>query len=117
MSINATNNISELPYIIFPEQNIKILIDTGSTKSFIDPQLAFNFYPNCIGNDPFIVSTVFQKSAHKFSALLPASKIFKLPKQENLKFYLFKFHNTFNGLLDLDNLKLLQANLDFNTEF
>ena len=31
-----------------------------------------------------------------------------------MKFFLFKFHNSFDGLLGLDNLKLLQANLDYN---
>lgn len=33
-----------------PEYNIKVLIDSGSTKSFID--IAFNFFPN------LVVSTV-----------------------------------------------------------
>lgn len=112
-----SNNYSELSYIIFPETNLKILIDSGSTRSFIDPNIAKNLYPNQIINDPFIVSTVFQKSAHQHSALIPASKLFKLPKNQNLKFYLFKFHNVFDGLLGLDNLKILQANLDFNKGF
>lgn len=99
---------------MFPENNLKILIDTGSTKSFIDPDLAYKLYSKCIQHDPFIVSTVFQKSAHKYSAFIPTSKIFKLPQQNKLKFFLFKFHNIFHGLIGLDNLKLLQANLDFD---
>lgn len=106
-----------MPYIIFPEHNLKFLIDSGSTKSFIDPDIAHKFYQNFIAYDPFIVSTVFQKSADKYSASIPSSEIFNLPKQRNLKFYLFKFHNIFNGLIGLDNLKLLQANLDFNESY
>lgn len=31
-----------------------------------------------------------------------------------MKFYLFKFHNVFDGLIGLDNLKLLQAKLDYD---
>lgn len=31
---------------------------------------------------------------------------------DHAKFYLFKFHQTFDGLIGLDNLKLLQAKLD-----
>lgn len=100
-----------------PEFNIKLLIDSGSTKSFINPNLAEKYYNNCIIDDPFIVSTVFQKSAHRYSALIPASSIFKLPNKQNLKFYLFKFHNVFDGLIGLDNLKLLQANIDFNSGY
>lgn len=108
---------SELPYVIFPEHNIKILIDSGSTKSFLDPNFVNKFYPNFISNDPFIVSTVYQKSAHQFSANIPSSKLFNLPYHQNLKFYLFKFHDFFDGLLGIDNLKLLRANLDFGTGF
>lgn len=108
------SNSSELAYIVFPENNLKFLIDSGSTKSFIDPNIAKQLYPKQIMNDPFIVSTVFQKSAHQHSTLIPASSIFKLPENKNLKFYLFKFHNVFDGLIGLDNLKHLQANLDFN---
>ena len=110
--LNSTNT-NELSYITFPEQNLKFLIDSGSTKSFISPHLAFKYFPRCIKNDPFIVSTVFQKSAHQHSAMIPATNIFKLPEPMNLKFFLFKFHDVFDGLIDTDNLKLLQANLDF----
>lgn len=93
------------------------MIDSGSTKSFIDPEIAFKHFPNLIKQDPFIVSTVFQKSSHKHSAEIPCSKIFRLPNKQNLKFYLFKFHDTFDGLIGLDNLKNLQATLNFDTGY
>nr|CAH7748202.1 unnamed protein product [Callosobruchus chinensis] len=35
----------------------------------------------------------------------------------NLKFYLFKFHNIFHGLIGLDNIKVLQANLNYKDGF
>lgn len=106
-----------MSYIVFPECNLKFLIDSGSTKSFIDPNLAQKFYPNHIGYEPFIVSTVFQQSAHQYSAQIPASKIFNLPNKKYLKFYLFKFHNIFDGLIGLDNLKMLQANINYDKGF
>lgn len=109
-----TTDASELPYVILPEYNIKVLLDSGSTKSFIDPDIANKFFPNLIRHDPFVVSTVFQKSAHKFSACIPATKLFKLQKNKTLKFYLFKFHNVFRGLIGLDSLKSLQATIDFD---
>lgn len=48
-----------------------------------------------------------------YSAMIPASKIFNLSDNSKLKFYLFKFHDVFDGLIGLDNLKILQASLDF----
>lgn len=93
---------------------MKLLIDSGSTKSFLNPKLANKHFSNRIRDDPFTVSTVFQQSSHKHSVTIPAPRIFKLPKNTDLKFYLFKFHNVFDGLIGLDNLKLLEANIDFN---
>ena len=75
--------------------NIKILIDSGFTKSFIDPNIAFKYYPNCIYDEPFIVSLVFQKSAHKHSAVIPALKIFNLPTKFKIIHFLdFTIHLT-----------------------
>nr|CAH7764035.1 unnamed protein product [Callosobruchus chinensis] len=91
-----------------------MLIVSGSTRSFIDPNIAQKCFPNLIINDPFVVSTVFQKSAHKHSVSIPASKIFNLQNPMNLKFYLFKFHNIFEGLIGLDNLKLLKAEINLS---
>ena len=36
------------------------------------------------------------------------------PFYKKPKFYLFKFNNIFDGLLGLDNFKLLQAKLDYD---
>lgn len=106
-----------MSYITFPEYKIKLLIDSGSTKSFIDPNIAFKLFPKEIISDPFIVSTVFQQSSHKYSMHMPASRIFNLPAEKKLKFYLFKFHNIFDGLIGLDNLKLLQASINYDKGF
>lgn len=42
------------------------------------------------------------------------SNIFDTESQNELKFYMFKFHDTFHGLIGLDTLKILRANLDFD---
>lgn len=111
--MNLTNNESKLPYIIFPELNLKILIDTGSTRSFIKPDIANKYFNNSIRKDPFKISTVHGTSIEKFSTLIPSSKIFKI-NQKPLKFYLFDFHNYFDCLLGIDNLTLLGANVNLN---
>jgi len=111
-----SSNASELAYIVFPEYNIRVLIDSGS-KSFIGIELAFKFFPNSIVNDPFIVSTVFNQSQNNYSAIISAPKMFNLPEIFKLKFYLSKFHELFNGLIGLDTLKQLKANVDFESSF
>lgn len=37
----------------------------------------------------------------------------ELNYNKSLKFYLFKFHNIFDGLIGLDNSKLLNTRIDF----
>lgn len=109
--MNLTNHQSQLPFIIFPENNFKVLIDTGSTKSFVIPEIAQKYYKNFIKNDPFQISTAHGTSVETHSVTLPTSKIFNL-KNQNFKFHLFKFHDNFHFLLGLDNLKLLNAQID-----
>ena len=95
--------------------NIKLLIDTGATKSFIDPDIAETFFPHTIRDDPFIVSNTFSTSAHKYSAYMEIPDFFNRPN-EHMKFHLFKFHSIFKGLIGLDNLELLNATLDFKNK-
>lgn len=90
-----------------------MLIDSGASKSFLDPKMAFKYFSKFIKEDPFIVSTIFQQSAHRYSANIPTSEIFNLSKEHKMKFHLFKFHDSFDGLLGMDNLKFLQAILDY----
>lgn len=101
----------ELPYIIIQNPPLKLLIDTGSSKSFIDPDIAFENFKQLIQYEPFIVSSVFQNYSQKYSVTIPSFKEFNT--NVPLKFYLFKFHKTFDGLIGMDNIKLLHALIDF----
>lgn len=105
--MNFTSNISELPYILHPITNQKILIDTASTKSFINPNLAMKLYTKNIVNDPFQISTIHGKSTENYSMSNVFPEIFQTNIE--LKFYLFKFHKHFDWLLGMDNLKKLNA--------
>lgn len=110
--LNLTNNESELPYIIFPENNLKVLIDTGSTRSFILPEIANKYFKKSIHLDPFKISTAHGTSQENFSAKMTTSSIFNLKKPIDLKFCLFKFHDKFECLLGIDNLKKLNITID-----
>nr|CAH7745817.1 unnamed protein product [Callosobruchus chinensis] len=111
-----TNSDSELPYIIFPRINLKVLLDTGSTKSFIRPEIADKYFKNAIKKDPFQISTVHGSSVENFSTTIPSIEMFNTKRNDMLKFYLFDFHKYFDCLLGVDNLKLIKAFIDLNKE-
>lgn len=105
--MNLETEKNELPYIQDPHTNFKILIDTGSTKSFIKKFLGFECFKNNIINENFEVTTAHGTSKEKYSVTCP------FLGHRKSKFYLFDFHEDFDMLLGLDNIKNLCINLDF----
>lgn len=108
----SSKNDSSLPYVYLPGTQIKILIDSGSTRSFISPSIAKKYYPKLITDDPFEIRTAHGSSKEKYSVTIPTPRIFNTPNKK-LKFYVFDFHDKFQMLLGLDNLKTLECQLDF----
>ena len=109
--MNYTTTPTEKNFPIYPSPTpLKLLIDTGATKSFLNPEVAFKYYLNNIQHEPYIVSSIFQNHSQDYCADIPIFPEFN--SKANFKFYLFKFHQTFDGLIGLDNLKLLKAKLD-----
>lgn len=45
-------------------------------NSFVEPDIAFKLLPNSIENAPFVLSTVFQKSAHELRTLIQFPNMF-----------------------------------------
>nr|CAH7737503.1 unnamed protein product [Callosobruchus chinensis] len=111
--MSLSDSQSELPFITFPEFELKCLIDTGSTRSFITPTIAERFFRRSIVKDPFKISSAHGTSVEQYSITIPSSNIFNL-RDVNLKFHLFKFHQHFDCLLGLDNLKLLNSSIDLH---
>lgn len=103
-----------MPYINldFDNFSIKCLIDTGSTKSFIHPDIANKYFKDLIKIDPYLISTAHGTSREKYSINMPCpEKIFKL-RNLRLKFHIFKFHKYFDCLLGMDNLSKLKVNIN-----
>lgn len=88
------------------------MIDTGATRSFIDPEIAQKYFSNKIKPIPFVVSTLFKK--HDANGVVTIKAFDELNVDTDLNFSLFKFHNYFDGLIGIDNLFVLKASLDFN---
>jgi len=114
--MSIEQDINKLPYIILPKTKLKILIDSASTKSFIQPKIANKYFKNKIVFDPFKICTPHGSSTENFSIKINAFTIFQNDKQK-LKFHLFDFHDHFDLLLGLDNLKLLKSVIDLNKNF
>lgn len=68
---------------------MKLLIDTGSTKSLIDPEIANKFFPENIFYEPFFVSN----TGYEHCAEITAFSKFNI--HQILNFYLFNFFNVF----------------------
>uniref|UniRef100_A0A0A9X844 Retrovirus-related Pol polyprotein from transposon 17.6 n=2 Tax=Lygus hesperus TaxID=30085 RepID=A0A0A9X844_LYGHE len=103
--------ISELPYITLPNLNYKILIDTGSSVSFINPAVAEKHFSIKTDSDAFWVKTVHGTSLAGSSTIVPCEELFNR-KGLRLKFYSFAFHPRFDLLLGLENLKIVGASID-----
>lgn len=103
---------SELPVVFIPELNAKFLVDTGSGKSFINPNLAYQIYPEFISNENFSVRTAHATSFHNEIVHIPIFPSFKINKYH--KFYLFDFSEKFDGLLGIDFLIDIGAKINLN---
>jgi len=86
-----------------------MLIDTGSTFSFIRPELAQSQYVKDL-QDPIAIKTITQ--SHKISkeAYLPTFK--ELGGIGKMRMLLFRFHQFFEGLIGIDLLQQLKAVID-----
>lgn len=101
---------SKLPYVIVPQLKAKFLIDTGSSRCLIDPNLAYEFYKNFICNENFYIQSAHNISSHNEVADIPIFKIFNV--KLNHKFHLFKFSQNYEGLIGIDLLKKLNATVN-----
>ena len=87
-----------------------MLIDTGSTNSFIHSKIAAKYFKKDLKDDPISIHTTHGTTQVKQSTIVPAAKIFNQPG--NLKFHVFNFHTYFDGLLGFDNLQKAKASIN-----
>lgn len=103
---------ANLPYIYIPSLHATFLIDTGSTRSLIDPELAYKFYNNFIYNENFNIQTAHNTTYHNEVMDIPIFDIFGTKGTH--KFYLFKFNAKYEGLIGVDFLRQIKAQVDLN---
>lgn len=97
-----------------PGKSIKLLIDTGSTFSFIRPELARPQYIRKL-KDPIAIKTITQSHELEREACLPMFP--ELEGVGKIRMFLFKFHQFFEGLIGIDVLQQLEAVIDIQNEW
>lgn len=101
----------QLPYIQISNPPLKFLIDTGANQSFINPEAVENFFPQVpLNYDPFEVTNVHATTRNNYSVSLPCFVEFQDP--DDIKLFVYRFHNYFDGLIGLDLLEKWEAKID-----
>lgn len=107
--ININNINSNLLYIQF--SGLKFLVDTGSTKSLINSML-FNQLQEFAIKIPFKIKTAHGLTSHSDAVHTTIPDIFNTSMKHT--FYKFDFSHRFDGLIGIDLLEKLGAEIDIS---
>lgn len=107
----ARNNA--LPYVEIKNPKLKLLIDTGSSRSILRPCIAEEFFPDCIYQTTNIIKTAVGSQAAQYQADINFSD-FK--NNHEIKFILFDFHDYYDGVLGLSDLIKMNLNIDLKNK-
>lgn len=90
------------------------MIDTGSSRSFISPTKANEFFNEHKYYEPFTVVSTHAQSMHNEVIHIPLLKTFRSTLSH--KFYVYNVDGRYDGLIGSDLLKKLRANIDMNNQ-
>lgn len=105
-----------LPYVHIPEINANFMIDTGSTRSFISPVKAYEYFQPFVKYEPFEVVSTHASSSHNQTVKIPPLPTFKNPESLYHKFYIYDVDSRYDGLIGNDLLKDLEAVIDLKNK-
>ena len=102
-----TNSNNFIPYITVPtlKGEMKFLFDTGANKNYLAPDHVN--IRNCKNESGIKVTNISGTHTINKSALCDPFQVNK-----KLKFYIFKFHKFFDGLIGYETLRDLNAQID-----
>lgn len=90
------------------------MIDTGSTRSFIKPEKAYQHYKYFIHRERFEVVSTHAVSTHDEVIWIPLFSVFK--STEPHKFYMYNVDSKYDGLIGIDLIKKLQAKINMENQ-
>lgn len=111
-SDNRATNVNSLdciPYVKLETSKgiLKFLIDTGANKSYIHPKHV-NF-DRCKKTDPATARNIM--GIFNIDRFVEFSPFPQSAYSTKIPFYVFKFHDYFDGLIGYENIQLLGANI------
>ncbi|KAK9877350.1 hypothetical protein WA026_017747, partial [Henosepilachna vigintioctopunctata] len=111
------NNLSpnSLPFIEIKNPPIKLLIDTGCHPSLLRPYIAEKYFPNKIfKSETPIITCTGQSKAHSKARIPIFNELKSLNKtlDETIEFVLFEFHDYFDGILGMRDIRRMNLNID-----
>lgn len=109
IELNCDPNL-KLPYIYIPEIDSKLMIDTGSMRSFISPRKAYEYFSHAIRHEPFQVISTHASSSHSEVIDIPLLPTFN--SSEHHKFYLYDVDSRYDGVVGDDLLRQIGALID-----
>jgi hypothetical protein len=101
--VNNSTCYNSLPYIQLSYPPVKLLIDTGCYKSIIRPGIAEKYFPFDIYHEPSKIKTSTGEKPIRFKAKTQAFP--ELNNDKIIEFLLFDFHEYFDGILGLKDLR------------
>ncbi|KAG7297303.1 hypothetical protein JYU34_019262 [Plutella xylostella] len=90
------------------------MIDTGSTRSFMSPEIANYYFSDFKYQEPFEVISTHSRSKHGEVIYIPLLKTFQSPLKH--KFYLYSIDKNYDGLIGSDLLTELEATVDMKNQ-
>lgn len=93
---------------------MRLLIDTGCSKTIIRPSIIQNYYPDCVYTDTTKIKTCHGQTNIRFKAETPAFQEFNADTIINVLVY--DFHDFYDGLIGFEDLSKLNLKLDFENQ-
>lgn len=93
---------------------MKLLIDTGCSKTIIRPHIIENFYPNYMYTNTTKIKTCHGETDIQFHAEIPAFDEFYSDK--TLDVLVYNFHDFYDGLIGFEDLSKFNFLLDFENK-
>lgn len=106
--------VNSLPYIEIQNPPAKLLIDTGSHTSLIRPIIAEQNFPHLIYNSKHTLITCTGNTNTQYKSKIPLLSEYGLNAE--LEFILFNFHDYFDGIIGIRDLRKLNLNIDLTNK-
>ncbi|KAF5302411.1 hypothetical protein FQR65_LT08499 [Abscondita terminalis] len=112
--LNAIHNKPKLPFITIPEQNLRILIDSGASNSIMNPDTAQIHFKSHFFKKPFSVKSLAQTVTDDLNISYPILKDYRIGN--NINFHIVQWHDRFDALSisNMSNIIETQLVIQYN---